>query len=95
MAVALLTDEQLQALLERALQPLRDELAKLRAAVEAEGVSVPEAARRLGVSERTVKRRIRDGTLPSLRFGGARRVLLGEVLRTPAPLGLADRDRER
>ncbi len=84
MAVALVTPEELQALVERALQPLREELAKLRAVVEGEGVSIPEAARRLCLSERTVKRRIRDGTLPSTRIGGARRVLLGELLAEPA-----------
>ncbi len=73
------------ALVERALQPVRDELAKLRAVVQGEGVSVAEAARRLGFSERTVKRRVRDGTLPSVRVGGARRVLVGALLQDEAP----------
>ena len=95
MAVALVTSEELQALLERALEPLRAELARLRAQVEAEGVSVPEAAKRLGICERTVKRRIRDGTLPSTRIGGARRVLLAPVLEGDPPPPLATRGGER
>ncbi len=54
MALALVTPEELQALVERALQPLREELAKLRAVVEGEGVSVPEAARRLDEAEAAI-----------------------------------------
>jgi excisionase family DNA binding protein len=95
MALALITDEQLQALLERALEPLRGELARLRAQIEAEGVSIPQAAKRLGICERTVKRRIKDGTLPSTRVGGARRVLLAPVLEGDPPPPLATRGGER
>jgi excisionase family DNA binding protein len=39
-------------------------------------LSVPEAAAALGVSERTVWRRIRDGRLPVIREGRAVRVLV-------------------
>jgi excisionase family DNA binding protein len=95
MALALVTTEELRALLEQALDPLRAELARLRAQVEAQGVSIPEAAKRLGICERTVKRRIKDGTLPSTRVGGARRVLLSPVLEGDPPPPLATRGGER
>lgn len=43
-------------------------------------VDVPEAGRLLGVSESTVWRMIRRGTLPSIRQGG-RRLILRRALR--------------
>jgi excisionase family DNA binding protein len=45
-----------------------------RAPDDARAVSVPEAARRLGVSERTVRRRIAGDELSSFLFGGRRLV---------------------
>jgi excisionase family DNA binding protein len=35
-------------------------------------LSVAEVAERLGVSRRTVQRKIRDGTIPSYQLGGKR-----------------------
>jgi excisionase family DNA binding protein len=40
----------------------------------AEQLKLPEVARRLGVSEKTARRYIRSGTLPSMFIGGAYRV---------------------
>ena len=39
-----------------------------------EYLTVSEAARLLGVSEKTIRRRVKDGTLASERFGGMLRV---------------------
>ena len=60
--------------------PLREEVARLRAERQAEAVTPTEAARRLGVSVRTVRRMITRGELPSVKIGGARRVRLASVL---------------
>lgn len=79
---------QVQAAVRTAVEPLVRELARVRAALEAEGVSVEEAARRLELSKRVVERKIRSGELPSVKVGGARRVILSAVLPTdvdPAP----------
>ncbi|MBN1441670.1 MAG: helix-turn-helix domain-containing protein [Planctomycetes bacterium] len=62
------------------LQPLRQELAKLRGEDEPAGVTMSEAARRLGVSIATIQRRVIDGTLPSKKIGRVRRVLLSAIL---------------
>ncbi len=77
-------DEALAALVRAAVReavaPLEAELAKMRAEHSAEGVTEHEAARRLGVSVRTVQRRVMDGSLQAVKVGGARRVLLAGVL---------------
>lgn len=79
----------------RAVEPLRQELERLRAEQHAEAVSVPDAARRLGVSTRTIQRMIRRGELPSIRVGGARRVHISSLLSPPSEVsGLAGRSRE-
>lgn len=60
------------------LDEIAEHLARLTRAVEALRptvlVSVNEAARRLGVTSKTVRRRIRDGKLPVKRIGRAVRV---------------------
>jgi excisionase family DNA binding protein len=43
-----------------------------------EHLTAAETAKRLGISLRTVRRRIADGTLPTVRIGGAVRVLYGD-----------------
>lgn len=78
-AVDLLTRDDLVAVLDE-LRRVRVELAALRADHEAELVSPTEAARRLGVSVRSIQRRIRAGELPSVRVGGSRRVRLDGVV---------------
>ena len=76
------------------VEPLRRELLAIRQERDAEGVSPAEAAKRLGLSVRTVNRRIRDGLLPSIRVGGARRVLLSGTLSAEAQVvSLAERAR--
>ncbi len=64
----------------RAVEPLRQEVEKLRAEQHAEAIPVAEAARRLGVSTRTIQRMIRRGEVPSVRVGGARRVQVQSLL---------------
>jgi excisionase family DNA binding protein len=47
---------------------------------ESEAVTITEAARYLGVSHKTIRRRISDGTLPAFRVaGGPIRVLAKDV----------------
>ncbi len=79
----------------RAVEPLRQELEKLRAEQHAEAIPVTEAARRLGVSTRTIQRMIRRGELPSVRVGGARRVQIQSLLSpTSETPGVADASRD-
>jgi excisionase family DNA binding protein len=83
MAVVLvMTELELEAAVARAVEPLRREVAQLRAELEAEVrlVTIAEAARTLGVSVRTVKRRLKAGELPSVGSGIGRRVDLSRVL---------------
>jgi excisionase family DNA binding protein len=57
-----------------------------------------EVAEMLGISVRTVERRIADGTLREIRIGGASRVLASSVqtvLGAEAPAQKSDRDAER
>jgi excisionase family DNA binding protein len=75
--IAILTPEQLEALIERAIA-----LALARAPVERRPVTVPEAARDLGISTRTLRRRIKAGEIPIVRVGRAVRVDLAELRRT-------------
>lgn len=42
-------------------------------------LTVPEAARSLGISPKTLKRRINDGTIPAYRFGPGSRSMLIKV----------------
>jgi excisionase family DNA binding protein len=44
-----------------------------------------EIARLLGISKRTVRRRIKDETLPSTKVGGARFVARADLLRLLSP----------
>ena len=68
-----------EAAVRRAVAPHEAEIAKLRGESDADGVTIPEAARRLSLSQRTVERRVRDGTLPSIKVGRARRVKMGTI----------------
>lgn len=70
-----LTVDELRAL-------IREELARLHGASGHVLVPYPEAARRLGVSLRSVQRRARDGTLPVERIGGIPHVRLPAALAT-------------
>lgn len=79
-------EDTLGAVVEAKLAPFRAEVGKLSAEVEALRRALPpmlvtmaEAARHLGVSLSTVKRRARDGSLPVRRFGKALRIDLAAV----------------
>lgn len=61
------------------IDALREELRAVKRAVPPALVSVPDAARALGVSVATVRRRIADRSLPSTRVGRAVRVNLEAV----------------
>ncbi len=74
-------EEALAAVLEAKLAPVRADVGRLVAEVEAMRRSIPpvlvsmtEAAKRLGVSVSTIRRRVRDGSLPTRRIGFAVRV---------------------
>lgn len=81
MAALVLTQEEVEAAIERKLAPLRLELERLRAASAPALVSIPEAARRLGISLRSAQERAQDGRLPVEVVGGVR------MVRLPAGLG--------
>jgi excisionase family DNA binding protein len=79
-AVAVVSPEELEARVAaavgRAVAPLVAELARLRAERDETPVTMREAARRLGVSLRTVERRVAAGEIESVQTGRARRVVL-------------------
>lgn len=76
----LMSQEDLEATVRRAVEPLRVELERLRGGNGTVLVSLPEAARLLGVDIRTVQRRARDGRLETEMVGGER------IARLPASL---------
>lgn len=84
--------------LARALEPLlrkvvREELARRQAD---EAVSIPEAARRLGVSVSTVRRQIRAREIPSFRVGSQVRIRASAIAPADdAVIDLAARARAR
>lgn len=67
--------------LRREVQHLRTELASFQRSLPPHLTSVSEAARQLGVSQKTVRRKIATGELASLRLGTAVRVDLGSIRR--------------
>ena len=71
--LAALLDARL-APMRRAVEELRAEVARLRGSMPPTLVTVPEAAKALGVSQATIRRRMKDGTLPSRRVGRLRRI---------------------
>jgi excisionase family DNA binding protein len=82
-------EESIRAAVAAEVAPLRTEVARLASQVEALRraippalVAVPEAAKAIGVSEATVRRRIKDGSIPVRRVGRAVRVDLA-ALRSP------------
>ena len=63
-----------------AVEPLRRELVALRHAQEGGAMTIAEAARRLGVSSRTVQRQVAAGKMPALRLGRSVRIPVDAVL---------------
>lgn len=83
-------EETIAAVLEAKLAPLRAEFGRLRVEIESLRralppvlVTLPEAARVLGLSLSTVRRRVKDGSLPVRSFGRGLRVDLA-ALHPPA-----------
>ncbi len=74
------TADEIRAIVTEVVAPLREELARLRRQEEKEAVSIAEAAERLHVSERTVKRGIADGSIPSVKVRGRTLVRLAALL---------------
>lgn len=74
-------EETITEAVQRAVAPLvesnrrlADQVEQLRRALPAQLVSIPGAAKRLGISEKTIRRRIDAGELPIKRIGA--RVLI-------------------
>ena len=66
-----------RAAVAEAVEPLRRELAALRRdRPESAPVTVAEAARRLGISTKTVRRRLAEGALQAVTVGRTRRVVV-------------------
>jgi len=58
------------------VRALREEISAVRIAPQPEWVTIPEAARQLGVSPDTIRRRIRTGELKARGRGKTRQVRL-------------------
>lgn len=71
-----MTPEELDARIDRALEPLRLEIERLRGVAGPELVTTAEAARRLGVTARAVQRWAKDGRVETEFVGGVRLVRL-------------------
>lgn len=82
-------DETIAAAVQAQVSPVLSELRRLTAEVEAlrralptRMLSISEAAEHLGISVATVRRRVRDGSLPSKKLGRSVRIdatALGQV----------------
>jgi excisionase family DNA binding protein len=59
---------------------------------EARYLTAAEAAERLGISLRTVRRRIADGTLPAVRIGGSVRIPVSAIEAPPPAAPAAARE---
>lgn len=76
MAALVMTEDDVRAMIDQALTPLRLELERLRGAAGPELMTTAEAARRLGVTQRAVQRWASDGRLTTEMVGGVRLVRL-------------------
>ncbi len=73
---------------------MSDTTARQSDATERDSVTFEEAARRLGVSLRTVQRRVKDGHLNSIESDGARLVCLATGATTDATRDTTRRDND-
>ena len=71
---------EIRAIVQEAVTPLRAEIARLRSRLDEETLSLPEAARKLGTSTRTLQRRIKAGDIPAVKGGRGFRVQLSAIL---------------
>lgn len=83
-------EDALASVLEAKLAPMRAEVVRLTGEIEAlrrslpaQLVTIAEAATLLGLSVYTVRRRLRDGSLPAKRLGRSVRVDLSAMNRAP------------
>lgn len=74
MTVVVLEVEQLRQVVAEAVEPLRRQLVEIQRAQEGAAMTISEAARRLGVSPRTVQRQVAAGRLPAIRLGRSVRI---------------------
>jgi excisionase family DNA binding protein len=65
--------------LQAELHRLTEEVERLRRAFPSPMVSIREAAKTLQVSLSTIRRRVKDGSIPSVRVGNMLRVDLGAL----------------
>nr|WP_274622823.1 helix-turn-helix domain-containing protein [Myxococcus fulvus] len=72
------------------VRQLRAEVDRLRRALPAQLVSAREAARVTGVNEATIRRRVRDGSLPARRVGKRLLVDLASLSHAPTADDVAD-----
>ena len=82
-AVAVLTLDEVEEVVRRALAPVRAELERIRSGDGYVLVPLQEAARRLGVDVRTIQRRAKDGRLEVVLVGGERMARLPAALAPP------------
>lgn len=68
--------DEFEAAIRRAIEPLRLEVERLRSERSHGPIRIAEAARRLGVTPRSIQRWIKDGRLEAVRVGGLRCVVL-------------------
>ncbi len=80
MSAIIATLDDVRAAVAEAVKPLLDELARLRADHQEQGVSLAEAAERLRVSKRTIQRMVKAGKLPAIPGVYPTRILLSAVL---------------
>ncbi|MFL5303056.1 MAG: excisionase family DNA-binding protein [Anaeromyxobacteraceae bacterium] len=80
MAVEIPTVTEIRAIVREAVEPLRDEIARLRAVLDDDTVSLAEAARKLGSTTRTLQRRIKRGELAAVKGGRGFRVRRGDLV---------------
>lgn len=81
MAALLPTADEVRALLEQALAPLREEISALRSERQEQALTLNEAAVELHVSRRTVQRWVASGILPAVKVGSVRRVRRADLTR--------------
>jgi excisionase family DNA binding protein len=73
MAVVVIESAELEALIVRAVE-------KAVGRANEHGITIADAAQRLGLSIRTIERRIKAGELPSVKIGGSVRIPISAVL---------------
>jgi excisionase family DNA binding protein len=79
MKIEIPTADIIRGIVQQELAPIREAIERLRTQRDPP-CSIREAASRLGVSARTIKRAIADGSIPSVQLRGRRLVQLSSML---------------